>query len=91
MLPIIQREIADKRRWISSDEMADMVSLAGAAPGGVGVNAAAYIGYRMARLAGAVATVAGMVIPGYRFYNRHHAHINLNCCFIDNRVHAAAA
>ncbi|MFC3345508.1 chromate transporter [Paenibacillus abyssi] len=65
MIPVIEREIVGKRRWISEDEMADMVSLAGSAPGGVGVNAAAFVGYRVAGVAGAVSAVIGITLPTF--------------------------
>src|SRR5262249_55661867 len=65
MVPAIQREIVEKRQWIDVGELANMVSLSGSAPGGVGVNSAAYIGYRKAGLAGAVAAVVGMVMPTF--------------------------
>jgi chromate transporter len=57
MLPIIEREIAE--------EVGEMISLAGSAPGGVGVNAAAIVGYRKAGVAGAAAAVAGVTCPTF--------------------------
>ena len=65
MMPAIEREVAEKKRWFGEEEMADMMSLAGTAPGGVGVNAAAFVGYRRAGLAGAVAAVAGIALPTF--------------------------
>lgn len=65
MMPAIEREIVEKKRWIDEKELADMVSLAGSAPGGVGVNAAAFVGYRKAGVAGAIAAVAGMTMPTF--------------------------
>lgn len=65
MMPAIEREIVEKKRWIDDKELADMVSLSGSAPGGVGVNAAAFVGYRKAGVAGAVAAVAGMTLPTF--------------------------
>lgn len=65
MIPVIEREILEKKQWIDEKEMADMVSLSGSAPGGVGVNAAAFVGYRKAGLAGAVAAVAGITLPTF--------------------------
>lgn len=65
MIPVIEREILEKRQWINEKEMADMISLSGSAPGGVGVNAAAFVGYRKAGFAGAVAAVAGITLPTF--------------------------
>lgn len=65
MMPVIEREIVEKKGWLDEKELADMVSLAGSAPGGVGVNAAAFVGYRKAGVAGAIAAVAGMTMPTF--------------------------
>lgn len=65
MMPAIEREIVRKKQWLDDKEMANMISLIGSAPGGVGVNAAAYIGFRKAGVAGAVAAVIGMTLPPF--------------------------
>ncbi|PZD97459.1 chromate transporter [Paenibacillus sambharensis] len=65
MIPAIERELVANKKWIDEKELADMLSIAGAAPGGVGVNAAAFVGYRKAGVAGAIAAVAGMTMPTF--------------------------
>ncbi|WP_339314195.1 chromate transporter [Paenibacillus sp. FSL R10-2734] len=65
MIPMIEREISAKRKWLGEEEMDEILSLAGAAPGGVGVNAAAFIGYRLAGVKGAIAAIAGITIPTF--------------------------
>ncbi|MBO2943399.1 chromate transporter [Paenibacillus sp. F411] len=81
MLPVIEREIMVKRGWMDEKEMADMISLSGSAPGGVGVNAAAFIGYRKAGVPGAAAAVIGITLPTFLivillsvFYLMFHDH-----------------
>ena len=65
MMPVIERECVEKRQWIKEEEMAEILSLASTAPGGVGVNTAAFVGYRKAGLWGAIAAVAGMTLPTF--------------------------
>lgn len=65
MIPMIQREISAKRKWIGEEEMDEILSLAGSAPGGVGVNAAVFIGYRLGGVFGAIAAIAGITIPTF--------------------------
>lgn len=65
MLPIIEREVVHKKKWMQEDEIAELISLAGSAPGGVGVNAAAIIGHRQAGIAGAVSAVIGVTCPTF--------------------------
>lgn len=65
MLPIIEREVVNKKKWMQEDEIGELISLAGSAPGGVGVNAAAIIGHRQAGVAGAVSAVIGVTCPTF--------------------------
>ncbi|WP_409345223.1 chromate transporter [Paenibacillus sp. MBLB4367] len=65
MIPVIEREVVEKRRWISEEEMVDALSIAGSAPGGVGVNAATFIGFRTAGVKGAIAAVIGITLPTF--------------------------
>jgi chromate transporter len=65
MIPVIEREVVIKRGWIKPSEMADVLSIAGAAPGGIGVNAAALVGYRLAGILGSCAAVVGMALPTF--------------------------
>lgn len=65
MIPAIEREVVDKRHWITQDEMSGVLSVAGSAPGGIGVNAASFIGYRLAGIPGAAAAVVGITLPTF--------------------------
>lgn len=65
MLPIIEREVVSKKKWVNEEEIGELISLAGSAPGGVGVNAAAIIGHRQAGIAGAVSAVLGVTCPTF--------------------------
>lgn len=65
MLPIIEREVTVKRAWIPEKDIANLISIAGSAPGGIGVNASAFIGYRLAGIPGAVAAVIGITLPTF--------------------------
>lgn len=47
MLPLIQREVVDYRRWIDETEFLNMIALAQSAPGLIAVNSAIFIGYRV--------------------------------------------
>jgi len=65
MIPLIEREISTRRKWLDETEMDEILSLAGAAPGGVGVNAAAFIGYRLGGILGAIIAIAGITLPTF--------------------------
>ena len=65
MLPLIEREVVSKRLWIEGREFVDMLALAQVVPGPVSLNAAVFVGRRMAGLRGAVVAVAGIVLPAF--------------------------
>ncbi|MDP5274312.1 chromate transporter [Chengkuizengella axinellae] len=65
MIPAIEREIVSKRKWLDEAEMSDVLSISGSAPGGIGINAATFIGYRLYGVRGALAAVVGMTLPTF--------------------------
>lgn len=65
MIAAIEREVVEKKKWLDRSEMADMISVAGSAPGGVAVNSAAFVGYRMAGVFGAIGAVAAITLPTF--------------------------
>ncbi len=63
MLPLIEREVVDRHKWIAPQEFVNMIALAQAAPGLIAVNSAIFIGHRIAGWKGVIATVLGAVLP----------------------------
>ncbi|WP_051217382.1 chromate transporter [Paenibacillus assamensis] len=63
ILPVIHREITDRRGWITPNEMHEITAIAGATPGGVAINIAALVGYRMAGIRGLLASVTAISLP----------------------------
>lgn len=62
MIPLMQRELVDRHRWLDNDEFLDYVALSQALPGVFAVNMAATTGYRLRRGWGAAAAIAGNVL-----------------------------
>ena len=44
MIPLIQRETAQKRQWIKEEELLDIIAVAESTPGPIAVNCATFIG-----------------------------------------------
>lgn len=65
LVPVIERETVDKRGWLRSKDVADVLAIAGSVPGAVAVNSAAFIGYRVAGAGGAAAALLGICIPTF--------------------------
>lgn len=63
MIPIIQREAVDIKKWATEDEMTDLLTLAQSMPGVIGINSATALGSKVAGVPGAIAATLGMVTP----------------------------
>ena len=63
MLPLIEREITDNKKWIKPEELIDMIALAQSMPGPVAVNASIFIGRHLRGLSGALSALLGCVLP----------------------------
>ena len=65
MIPLIQREIVERKRWIDEEEFLNMIALAQAAPGIIAVNSAIFIGWRCCGWKGVLGAVLGAVLPSF--------------------------
>ena len=65
MLPLIQREVVDRKGWIDEQEFLNMIALAQAAPGLIAVNSAIFIGWRIGGWRGVCGAVLGAVLPSF--------------------------
>lgn len=63
MLPILKRDLVDKKKWATDEEMIDYFAIGQSTPGVIAVNVATFIGYKQAGVIGAVVGVAGIVFP----------------------------
>ncbi len=65
MLPLIQREVAEKRKWIDESVMLDIVAIAESTPGPIAINTATFVGTRVAGVLGAFFSTLGTVLPSF--------------------------
>ena len=65
ILPIIEREVVEEAGWLSPSEYLNLVAISGSTPGPIAVNAATYVGFRLAGLAGAAVATLGVVLPPF--------------------------
>ena len=65
MVPLIQNEIVDKKKWIEKNEFIDLLALAQSAPGVLAINMAVFVGYKIKKYAGVFATELGATLPAY--------------------------
>ncbi|MDR1984694.1 MAG: chromate transporter [Prevotellaceae bacterium] len=65
MIPLIEKEVVSKQKWINNDEFTEMLTLAQSAPGPIAINTAVFVGYKIKGTKGMIATVLGTVIPSF--------------------------
>ncbi len=65
MIPLIEREIVENKKWISQSDMIDIIAISQSFPGAVAINSAIFIGKRMGRFAGVAAATLGIVLPSF--------------------------
>ena len=63
MIPILEREIVENRKWASSEELMDYYAVGQCTPGVIAVNTATFIGYKVGGIAGGVIATLGVVFP----------------------------
>ena len=65
MIPLIEKEFVEQKKWISKDDFIDILALAQSAPGILAINVAIFIGYRLKGIRGSIITALGTALPSF--------------------------
>lgn len=65
MIPLIEEEVVNRHRWVSKEEMLDLIAIAQSCPGVFAINIAIFIGYKLHKTQGAIATAFGTALPSF--------------------------
>ncbi len=65
MIPLIEKETVENKKWVSGEELLDVIAIAESTPGPIAINAATFIGHKAGGLAGAACATAGVVLPSF--------------------------
>jgi len=65
MIPLIEKEIVNKYHWLTMEQFTNLIAIAEITPGPIAVNSATFVGYKVAKLWGAVASTIGIVLPSF--------------------------
>ena len=65
MIALIQQEVAERKGWISEDDLLEIIAVSESTPGPIAINSATFIGYRMAGFWGSFAATLGVVLPSF--------------------------
>ena len=78
-LPLIQAQVVETHAWLTMNEFADIVTISQMTPGPIAINAARFVGTRIAGLPGAIVATLGSVFPSFVIvivfavlYRRYH-------------------
>ena len=63
MLPLIQREIVENKKWSTEKEILDYYAVGQCTPGVIAVNTATFIGYKLKGIIGGIIATLGVVFP----------------------------
>lgn len=63
MLPILQREIVEKKKWATEDQLADYYAVGQCTPGVIAVNTATFVGSNQGGIPGGIVATLGVVFP----------------------------
>ena len=62
MIPLMEQELVDRRRWMSREEFLNQLALSQSMPGVLAVNMATGLGYRLRGIRGAISAIAGNIV-----------------------------
>lgn len=63
MLPMLQKEVVEKRGWATEEELMDYYAIGQCTPGIIAVNTATFVGQRTAGIIGGIMATLGVVFP----------------------------
>ncbi|MBE7052695.1 MAG: chromate transporter [Ruminococcaceae bacterium] len=63
MLPMLQKEVVEKNKWATNDELLDYFAIGQCTPGVIAVNTATFIGYKFKKIRGAIFATLGVICP----------------------------
>lgn len=65
MISILEEELVAKKKWLTTQDMLDMLVIAESTPGVIAVNTATSVGFRLRGVWGAIVATVGVVLPSF--------------------------
>ena len=65
MIGLLESELVSRRKWLESDEFLNVVAIAESTPGPVAINAATYVGYKLAGFWGSLSATVAVALPSF--------------------------
>ena len=65
MIPLIQKEVVENKKWITDDDILEIIAIAESTPGPIAINSATFVGYRVCGFWGSFFATLGVVLPSF--------------------------
>ena len=65
MIPLIQKKVVEEKKWVSEEELVDLMAVAQSCPGIFAVNISIFIGYKLRKTTGAIISTLGACLPSF--------------------------
>lgn len=65
MIPIIEEEVVNKRKWITKEEFMDILVVSQSFPGALAVNCSTFVGYKIGGIIGGIMGLLGVALPSF--------------------------
>ena len=65
MIPVIEDQAVNKKKWLTQDEMIECIALGQSLPGVIAINTSTYVGYKKAGMLGAIFATLGVILPSF--------------------------
>ena len=63
MIPVIQKEIVEKQKWMDDTEIVDVFAIVQSLPGVIAINSSIFLGYRLSGILGGIVAALGVTLP----------------------------
>lgn len=65
MIPLIEKEVVDNHKWMTREELLDVIAIAQSCPGVFAINVSTFVGYKLRKTRGAIYTSLGTALPSF--------------------------
>lgn len=65
MVSVIERDLVNNKKWITAEDMMNMLVIAESTPGVIAINSATFVGYKRAGVLGGIVATLGAVMPSF--------------------------
>ncbi|MBQ6848288.1 MAG: chromate transporter [Clostridia bacterium] len=65
MIPLISKEVVENKKWVTDDDILEIVAIAESTPGPIAINSATFVGYKVCGFWGSFFATLGTVLPSF--------------------------